>query len=133
MRPLLPTLKERKRYLVFEIVSNPIKFKIVSEAIWDGVLGYLGTKGTAQAGIWLLNDKYNNNKGIIRIGHKYVDDVKASLALIKKIDNTDVIVKSLGVSGILNKAEDYLKNWGGNNATTNATSINGIWSCYNDV
>ena len=110
MRPLLPTLKERKRYLVFEIVSNPIKFKIVSEAIWDGVLGYLGTKGTAQAGIWLLNDKYNNNKGIIRIGHKYVDDVKASLALIKKMDNTDVIVKSLGVSGILNKAEDYLKN-----------------------
>ncbi len=107
MKPLLPSLKEKKRYLAFE-VSKPIKFKLVSKAIWDNVLNYLGTKGTAQAGIWLLNDKYKKNKGLIRVSNKHVDDLKTSLALIKKIDNKDVIVKSLGVSGILNKAENYL-------------------------
>jgi|SRR3989338_10765075 len=108
MKPLLPTLKEKKRYLAYEVISKPLKFNVVSKAVWDNILGYIGTKGTAKAGIWLLNDKYKNNKGIIRVTNKYVDDLKASLALIKKINNEDVIVRSLGVSGILNKAENYL-------------------------
>ena len=108
MKPLLPTLKEKKRYLAYEVISKPLKFNVVSKAVWDNILSYIGTKGTAKAGIWLLSDKYKNNKGLIRVTNKYVDDLKASLALIKKINNEDVMVRSLGVSGILNKAENYL-------------------------
>ena len=107
MRPLLSTLKEKKRYLAFEI-SKPIKLNLASKAIWQAVLDYIGTKGAAKAGVWMLNDKYKNNKGLIKLNNKYVDDLKTSLALIKKIDSQEVIVKSLGVSGILNKAEKYL-------------------------
>lgn len=110
MKPLLPSLKERKRYLAFEVISNKqiSTFKIVSRSVWDGVLNYIGTKGSARAGAWLLHDKWKKNKGIIRVNNKYVDDLKASLTLIKKIDNQDVIVRSLGVSGMLNKAEKYI-------------------------
>ena len=110
MKSLLPSLKERKRYLAFEVMSKDnTRFSVVSKAVWSSILSFIGIKGAAKAGIWLLSDKYKNNKGLIRVGHKYVDDLKASLALIKNIDSEDVIVRSLGVSGILNKAEVYLK------------------------
>lgn len=109
MKALLPSLKERKRYLAFELISKKdVRFNVVSKGVWKGILNFIGTKGAAKAGIWLLHDKFKKNKGLIRVGHKYVDDLKASLALIKTIDGEDVIIRSLGVSGVLNKAEGYL-------------------------
>ena len=65
-------------------------------------------------------------KGIIKVNHKHVDELKSALTLIEKINNKKVIVKSLGVSGILNKAEQRYLKWGEKYAT-NDTSINGIW------
>jgi ribonuclease P/MRP protein subunit POP5 len=111
IKPILPSLRERKRYLAFEIMSKDKldSFPSVSKAIWQSALRYLGEKNTAKAGIWLLADKYKENaqKGLIKVGHKYVNDLKASLALMKQIEGKEVIVRSLGVSGILNKAEKY--------------------------
>ena len=46
MKPLLPSLKERKRYLAFEVMADKaISFKVVAKAVWNGVLSFLGTKG----------------------------------------------------------------------------------------
>jgi RNase P/RNase MRP subunit POP5 len=66
----------------------------------------MGEMGAAKAGIWVLSDKYDTKtqKGIIRVSHKYVNDLKASLALIDKIDGNEVIIRSTKVSGILKKA-----------------------------
>ena len=44
-------------------------------------------------------------RGLIRVNHKYVEDLKASLALIKEIEQQPAIVRSIGASGILAKAE----------------------------
>ena len=62
----------------------------------------------AKAGVWVLGDKYNQKtqKGLIRVNNKYVDELKASLSLVSKINNKDVLVRTLGVSGILKKAEN---------------------------
>ncbi len=109
LKPLLPTLKEKKRYLAFEIISkSKIKaFSEVSRAIWASTLSFAGTKGTAKMGIWVFPEKYNQEKqtGIIRVEHRGMDELKASLALINKIEEQPVIVRSLGASGILAKAE----------------------------
>ena len=75
-------------------------------------LQFLGQRGTAKAGIVALNNKWDAEKqrGIIKVSHKHVDDVKASLVFAKKIEGKDAIIRSLGVSGILKKAENnYLK------------------------
>ena len=110
IKPILPSLREKKRYLVFEIISGNKKedFKAVSRAIWACSLQFLGEYGVANAGIWLLPDKYNddNKMGIIKVGHKYVNHLKSALTMVDKIDNHEVIVKSVGVSGILKKAEN---------------------------
>ena len=109
LKPVLPSLREKKRYLVFEIIS---KEKIsdagaVSDAVYSSSLQFLGQFGTAKAGIMVLNNKWNPKfqRGIIKVSHKHVDAVKAALIFTKKIENKDVILRSVGVSGILNKAE----------------------------
>ena len=114
LKPVLPSLREKKRYLAFEVIS---KEKIndasrISNAVWHYALQFLGQLGAAKAGIMVLNNKWDQKlqRGIIKVSHKHADAVKASLVFANKIDNTDVIFRSLGVSGILRKAENrFLK------------------------
>jgi ribonuclease P/MRP protein subunit POP5 len=112
IKPILPTLREKKRYLMFEILSkSKIKdFSRVSSAIWASSLSFLGEWGAAKAGILMLPDKYNakTQRGIIKVNHKYVNELKASLVLIKRIEDDDVIIRSVTVSGILKKAAKHV-------------------------
>ena len=114
LKPVLPSLREKKRYLAFEVISRE-KIKdadLISSAIMDTSLKFLGQLGVAKAGLMMLNNKWDANlqRGIMKIGHRHVDDVKAALTLASKINNKDVIFRSLGVSGILRKTEErYLK------------------------
>jgi len=105
----LPSLRERKRYLAFEIISEkPIKdFTAVSKAVWEKALQYIGELGCAEAGLMMLPDKYNKERqrGLIRVNNKSLDKLRATLALIEQIDNQQVIMRSRGASGILKKAE----------------------------
>ena len=114
LKPILPSLREKKRYLAFEVISKQkiTDSNLVSDAIWNCSLKFLGQLGVAKAGIMVLNNKWSPNaqRGIIRVGHKYVDALKAALTFAGKVGNADAIFRSLGVSGILNKAEkNYLK------------------------
>ena len=113
LKPILSSLREKKRYVVFEVIS---KEKIadagqVSNALQQNLLQCVGEFGAANAGMIVLNNKWNSNlqRGIIKVSHKHVDALKASFIFAEKISNTDVICRSLGVSGILKKAEsNYL-------------------------
>jgi ribonuclease P/MRP protein subunit POP5 len=110
----LPTLKERKRYLAFEVISKEKmdNFSSISSAVLAKTKEFLGELGLAKAGIWLLPDKWNSSRqtGIIRVSHKYLNELKTSLALIKNIDNSQVIFRSIGVSGMLNKTKRFMIN-----------------------
>jgi len=105
MKHLLPTLKEKNRYIVFEVISD----KTVSKDdtfnnIKEVCYGFIGKLGMAEAGLVILNF-WKKQRSIIKINYKSVDKIRAALALITKVDNQRVVVRSLGVSGILNKAE----------------------------
>lgn len=113
IKSLLPSLREKKRYLVFEIISKN-KIKQASEifkSIWNAMLSFSGQKGTAKAGIIILEDKYNREKqkGIIKVNNKMVDVLKSALMLIKEIIREPVAIKSIATSGILKKAEKHIK------------------------
>lgn len=114
IKPILPSLREKKRYIVFEIISKEKISYIndVSNAIVQSSLQFLGRLGAAKAGIMVLNNKWNPalQRGIIKVSNKHVDAMKAALTFVSKIASTEVIFRSLGVSGILRKAEErYLK------------------------
>jgi ribonuclease P/MRP protein subunit POP5 len=104
MKPLLPSLKERKRYIVFEVIArSSMKERDVSDAITQSLHEYIGDLGMAQAGLQFI--KWKNNKGIARVNHTSADLLKASFTFIRSIKNKKAIVRSLGTSGILIKAQ----------------------------
>ena len=104
LKPILPSLKEKKRYLSFEILSDS-SFSVdeVGKAVNDSILSFLGTLEAGKASVMFLADKYSNNSGVIRANHKFVDKVRSALILIKKIDNKDVIFRTRVVSGTLKR------------------------------
>jgi len=108
LKLLIPTLREKNRYIAFEILSRGKISEVtpVSREIWRQTLQLLGEAETAQAGIWVLPDTWHaaEQRGILKVNVKYVDQVKASLALITSIDNQETIVRATMVSGILRKA-----------------------------
>ena len=107
----MPSLKEKKRYLVFEVLSEK---KLSQDDIIDSInkacLEFMGVLHHGKAGILILKNQFSDNKGIIKVNNKYVDYLKASLMLIKEIRKTKVNVMVIGISGILKKANDkYMK------------------------
>lgn len=109
IKPLLPSLREKKRYLAYEVMSKH-KFHDavhVSKAILDATKEFLGDLGMAKAGIIPLNDQWDENmqRGIMRVSNKHVDDLKASLIFVESMEGKEVIVKSVGASGILRKLQ----------------------------
>ena len=114
LKPILPSLREKKRYLAFEIISKErlSELNAVSNAIHSASMQFMGYLDAAKAGVMMLSNKWNpsTQRGIIKVGHRHADAMKASLAFISRIENKEVICRSLGVSGILKKAENnYLK------------------------
>jgi ribonuclease P/MRP protein subunit POP5 len=109
-KPLLPSLRERKRYLAFTVLSKRTHpAASVSTAILASCHRMLGELECARAGIQFMTKKYQHCKGIIRVSHTYTDKLKACLVFVDQIDSEPVIVRSLGLSGMLNKAERYLE------------------------
>ena len=108
IKTLLPTLRERKRYLAFEIISREkiSDVKAVTKEIFSSCKRFIGELGLSKAGLIVLEDKYRNNKGMIRVSHKSVENLKASLMLINKVEDKEVIFRTLGVSGIMKKANN---------------------------
>jgi ribonuclease P/MRP protein subunit POP5 len=102
-KALLSSLKEKKRYLVYELIS-PEKFNAndIKEAIVFSFKNIFGLDGLARAGLSFLD--FEGNKGIIRTSTKGLDMLRASFCFVRKINKDDIIVRSIGVSGILKKA-----------------------------
>jgi ribonuclease P/MRP protein subunit POP5 len=107
MRPLLPSLKEKKRYIVFEVLSDtPVTASETYNVIEQSLNNYVGTKGMAEAGLQFMKKKWNTKKqrGIARVNHTSADTLKASFVFIKKMKNKNITIHSIGTSGILDKA-----------------------------
>lgn len=114
IKPLLPSLREKKRYLAYEVISKSRFYDAihVNKAILETANEFLGNLGMAHAGIIPINDKWNEKmqRGIMRVNNKHVDNLKASLIFVKNINGKDAIVKSVGASGILRKAQQKYLN-----------------------
>ncbi|MFA6888269.1 MAG: Rpp14/Pop5 family protein [Candidatus Woesearchaeota archaeon] len=102
MATLLPTLRERKQYLAFEVIADKeLSWESTRKAVTMAIKNYIGLEGMSHAGIMFV--KNNKNKGIMKIQNNYLTKVRAALLFIKEIDNQKVVVKSIRASGMLNK------------------------------
>jgi RNase P/RNase MRP subunit POP5 len=98
------TARERKRYLLVKIESSDaIDRKDLENAILNACLQFLGELGVAKAGIIVMSDTYNGKTVIVKIEHKYVDETKSAISLIKSVGNKKVRLSTIKVSGSLLK------------------------------
>ena len=112
LKPLPPTQRDKRRYMVFRILSkNNFTLKQVIEAINNALKDFIGTLGVAGAGIRILTKRWSQKTqtGVIMVNNKYLYELKASLTLITEINNKAATLKSLGVSGILKKTNKFLE------------------------
>jgi RNase P/RNase MRP subunit POP5 len=107
MKPLLPTLKERQRYVAYEIITRqPIDD--ISDTLLRSLAETLGTIGMARAGILSVHYDAQSQTGILRVNHDQVQNTRAALILTTYLGRTPVLIRTLGVSGILNKATRFI-------------------------
>ncbi len=115
---LYPSMREKKRYVVFEVISDhnsnnhPVSMQKVYVAIKSGLQKYLGTLHYAQAQVMFLPQLSSQNngtiKGVIRIDHAYDHQLRACFCLIDEIEKTKVIIRSILSTGVIDKAKKSL-------------------------
>ncbi|HLC58396.1 MAG TPA: Rpp14/Pop5 family protein [Candidatus Nanoarchaeia archaeon] len=102
-KTLMPSLKEKKRYLVYEVISDEkFSYSDIKLEIINNFKNFFGLEGLGKAGLDFI--EYENNKGIVKVSAKGVDMLKASFCFLRKINKGDVVIRSLGLSGMINKA-----------------------------
>ncbi len=74
------------------------------EFLYNMIKKFLGDLVMAKAGIMILNN--TDTKGIIRVNHYYVDEVKTALALINNYHDNEIRVETIKVSGVINKLKE---------------------------
>lgn len=103
-------MKEKKRYLVYEIIAGQNKLfnaQEIKQELNRRMLQFMGELGYSKAGV-IFVDEPMHNQGIIRVNHKFVDPAKASLVLIESINNEKIVVRCRGVSGTIDGSKRFL-------------------------
>jgi ribonuclease P/MRP protein subunit POP5 len=112
LKQLIPALREKKRYLAFEIKSKDKmeSYNSVFETIKDNFCSLFGQEGFGKSGLQQIPELWDkkNQTGIIRINNKNLNKLRAALAITTKINGQEVIARSVYVSGMLKKAKNSL-------------------------
>jgi len=109
---ILPAhLREKKRYLAFEAVSQlPLKREDVISLLWDTSIHLYGVFGTSKFDLWVLkvwNCPSSNDhiiRGIIRCRRESVDEVRTILPVVTRFNGKKVVFYTRGISGTINAA-----------------------------
>ncbi len=102
LKILPPTLREKDRYIAFQVISDePITYADLEAAIWNQLLDFYGEYGISRTSMWLIKNLYNDREqiGVIRCNNKSVSQVIAGLGLISRLGDIRIIFKILKVSG----------------------------------
>lgn len=106
---LQPSLKPKKRYVLFKITPDPLDKKFwkreLIDAIEEQLIKCFGIFLFAKASPMIVKESFNEQTQeiIIKVSHKYTDELKVAMALIKEIKETPVTIESISTSGILKK------------------------------
>jgi ribonuclease P/MRP protein subunit POP5 len=114
LRRLLPSLRAKKRYLAFELISESqesISRSDIVREIMSSASALLGDIRTSECELKVLG--FEGNKGILQCAHIRVKETRAALAAITRISGKRAILHVLGTSGTVKRGtEKFLKNRG---------------------
>lgn len=121
---LLPSLREKKRYLTYEALTEKPLNRDFSHHVLRHTQRILGLFESAQAGVQSIDYDTQAQRGIIRVGHTYVDKTRTALMLLQSYENEKVLCRTLTVSGILQKAKLFVLGSGTSSLQKAKTKMN---------
>jgi ribonuclease P/MRP protein subunit POP5 len=101
---LLPTLREKDRYISFQVISEePIEYSDLESAVLNTFLDFYGEYGFSGLSLWIIKNLYDPQEqiGVIRCNNRSVQQVIAGLGLISRLGETRITIKILKVSGTI--------------------------------
>ena len=102
MKNLPSSLRERKRYMAFEVLSaEKIDRSELINELWSSASSLLGDVGANLCNLWVLN--FDGQRGIIRCAHDRTSLARAALATINSVHGVRVGIHVLGTSGTVKK------------------------------
>jgi len=112
LRRLLPSLRAKKRYLAFELISEsqePISRSDIVREIMSSASALLGDIRASECELKVLG--FEESKGMLQCAHIRVKETRAVLAAITRISGKRAILHVLGTSGTVKRGnEKFLKN-----------------------
>lgn len=103
MKTLPSSLRQRKRYLAIEIITErEVSREELLREIFSAIGSLYGDIGASECGVRLLD--FGNQKGILRCSHGMEERSRAALATITTIVGQRAIVHVQGISGTVKGA-----------------------------
>lgn len=111
MKRLLPSLRAKKRYIAFELISEgPVSRSDVVREVMSSASSLLGDVNASECDIKVLG--FEDWKGIIQCSHTKVKETRASLAALIRINGKRATLHILGTSGtVKGVTEKFLQNY----------------------
>ncbi|MEM5829456.1 MAG: Rpp14/Pop5 family protein [Candidatus Aenigmatarchaeota archaeon] len=103
-KTLLPSLRERERYLKFKVISEgPISYVDLENSIWNSFLDFYGELGVSKFSLWIIKNLWDEREqtGVIKCNNKSVEEILAGLGLISRLGDLRIIFKILKISGTI--------------------------------
>lgn len=104
MKRLPPSIQESQRYLKFRVhAEEKVELGDVVNAVWDSVLGFLGTKGASNANFWVIGNRFDEQRqeGVVRVNDAMEDEFRAALTLVDRIGGGKGFIEVVDVSGTI--------------------------------
>jgi ribonuclease P/MRP protein subunit POP5 len=105
LKRLLPSLRAKKRYLAFELISEePASRSDIVKEVISSASSLLGDVATSDCDIRVLG--FENGKGIIQCSHTKVKETRAALAALTRVNGKRATLHVLGTSGTVKRATE---------------------------
>ena len=109
MKILPSSLREKKRYLAFEVTceSEPVDRKALLDEIFFATQTLVGDTGSSEIGYRLID--FNGSQGIMRVNLNAVESARAAMGAVCAIKGGRASIRVLGVAGTIRAAiEKYI-------------------------
>ncbi|MDI6819960.1 MAG: Rpp14/Pop5 family protein [Candidatus Hodarchaeaceae archaeon] len=98
-------MRPKRRYIAFRIVGERVGKKEVTGALNSLIQRLPSSLGGAEVKPYLVFFEAPSQRGLLRCGHKLVDEVKAGMGEAERIDGKKARFAILGVSGTIRAAK----------------------------
>lgn len=99
--------RERKRYILLEVLNAEVTEKDFYFGFWIELLGFFGSKGLAEIAPKIV--LFKSNKAVVKCKRGKETELIAGTAFITKIRNKKIIINPLLTSGTIRALKEFAK------------------------